>query len=172
MRNTRRCGASRYPVRVVVMVVMMLVHCGFGVATAAGAPDVRTQGGVVSAVANVTTHQFTVRVGDEVRDMPASMGKPGYETPLGTFEVLEKSRYLTMDSSTYGVPVDSPEGYRIDTEFAVRLTWGGIFVHSAPWSVESQGYANVSHGCINLSPENAQWFYENVQVGDTVTIVA
>ncbi|NLV77836.1 MAG: L,D-transpeptidase [Rhodococcus sp.] len=123
------------------------------------------------AVANRSTHQFTVSLnGQVVRTMPASMGKPGYETPVGTFPVLEKFRNLVMDSSTYGVPIDSPEGYRIDTEYAVRLTWGGIFVHAAPWSVDSQGWANVSHGCINLSTENAAWYYDNVAVGDPVIV--
>lgn len=155
-----------------VVAVILLLHLVFGGGAVAAPPGVRTQGGAVSAVANVTTHQFTVSIGDQVvRTMPASMGKPGHETPLGTFEVLEKYRNLVMDSSTYGVPIDSPEGYRIDTEYAVRLTWSGIFVHSAPWSVDSQGHENVSHGCINLSPENARWFYENVQVGDRVVIV-
>lgn len=124
------------------------------------------------AVANLSTHQFTVSIdGEVVRTMPASMGKPGYETPTGTFPVLEKFRDLVMDSSTYGVPIDAPEGYRIDTEYAVRLTWSGIFVHAAPWSVDSQGYENVSHGCINLSTENAAWYYDNVEIGDPVVIV-
>ncbi|WP_420752647.1 L,D-transpeptidase [Rhodococcus sp. O3] len=123
------------------------------------------------AVANLSTHQFTVSLnGEIVRTMPASMGKPGYETPTGTFPVLEKFRELVMDSSTYGVPIDDPEGYRIDTEYAVRLTWSGIFVHAAPWSVDSQGYANVSHGCINLSTENARWYFDNVKIGDPVVI--
>ncbi|OOL32594.1 membrane protein [Rhodococcus rhodochrous] len=123
------------------------------------------------AVANRSTHQFTVILnGEVVRTMPASMGKPGYETPVGTFSVLEKFRDLVMDSSTYGVPIDSPEGYRLDTEYAVRLTWGGIFVHAAPWSVDSQGYANVSHGCINLSTENAQWYFDRVKIGDPVIV--
>jgi lipoprotein-anchoring transpeptidase ErfK/SrfK len=173
MRTTPQRIRSRDPVRIIVAaIVMMVLHMGFGGVTASAVQIARTQGGAVSAVADVSTHQFTVSIGDQVvRTMPASMGKPGYETPLGTFEVLEKDRYLVMDSSTYGVPVDSPEGYRIDTEFAVRLTWGGIYVHSAPWSVDSQGYENVSHGCINLSPEDAQWFYENVEIGGLVTVV-
>ena len=163
MRQTRRL--------IGVAVAILLLHGAFGGGVAGAAPDFRTRGGVASAVADVSTHQFTVSVAGETRTMPASMGKPGHETPLGTFEVLEKYRDLVMDSSTYGVPVDSPEGYRLDTEYAVRLTWGGIFVHAAPWSVDSQGYENVSHGCINLSTENARWFYEHVQVGDAVTIV-
>ncbi len=163
MRQTRR--------RIGVAAAILLLHVAFGGGVAGAAPDLRTQSGVASAVADVSTHQFTVSVDGETRIMPASMGKPGHETPLGTFEVLEKYRDLVMDSSTYGVPIDSPEGYRLDTEYAVRLTWGGIFVHAAPWSVDSQGYENVSHGCINLGTENARWFYEHVQVGDTVTIV-
>lgn len=123
------------------------------------------------AVANRSTHLFTVSLnGAVVRTMPASLGKPGYDTPLGTFTVLEKFRDLVMDSSTYGVPIDAPEGYRIDTEYAVRLTWGGIFVHAAPWSVESQGNANVSHGCINLGTDNARWYYDNVKIGDPVIV--
>jgi lipoprotein-anchoring transpeptidase ErfK/SrfK len=45
-------------------------------------------------------------------------------------------------------------------------------VHSAPWSVGSQGYANVSHGCINLSPENAAWYFDTVSLGDPIIVVA
>ena len=53
---------------------------------------------------------------------------------------------------------------------AVRITWGGVYVHSAPWSLGSQGYANVSHGCINLSPNNALWYFNQVGIGDPVVI--
>ncbi|MCQ4120137.1 L,D-transpeptidase [Rhodococcus tibetensis] len=128
-------------------------------------------GDALVAVANTTTHQFTVSINDRVvQTMPTSMGKPGYETPLGTFPVLEKFRDMVMDSSTYGVPIDSPEGYRLYVEYATRITWGGIFIHGAPWSVASQGHENVSHGCINLSIENARWFYDNAKIGDPVIV--
>ncbi|MFC4373816.1 L,D-transpeptidase family protein [Nocardia halotolerans] len=136
--------------------------------------DQRTQfqtNGGVYAEANLSAHTFTVSIGGQVvRNMPASMGKPGFETPTGTFTVLEKFRSLVFDSRTIGIPLDDPEGYIIDGEYAVRLTWGGVFVHSAPWSVDSQGYANVSHGCINLAPGDAAWYYENVGIGDQVYI--
>ena len=123
------------------------------------------------AVADVSNHQFTVSIDDVVVQVfPASMGKPGFETPYGTFPVLEKFRNLIMDSSTIGIPVNSPEGYRLNTDYAVRITWGGVFVHGAPWSVDSQGYANVSHGCINLSTSNAGWFYNNSTIGDPVVV--
>ncbi|SLH57959.1 ErfK/YbiS/YcfS/YnhG family protein [Mycobacteroides abscessus subsp. abscessus] len=87
-----------------------------------------------------------------------------------TIPVLEKFRSIVFDSRTIGIPLSSPEGYLIDGEYAVRLTWGGVFVHSAPWSVDSQGYANVSHGCINLSPDDAAWYYNTVGIGDPVYI--
>lgn len=125
----------------------------------------------VTAVGDLSAHTFTVSIGGiPVRTMPASFGKPGFETPTGTFPVLEKFRYLTFDSRTIGIPLSSPEGYLIDGEYAVRLTWGGVFVHSAPWSVESQGYANVSHGCANLAPDDAAWYYGTVGIGDPVTM--
>ncbi|MFI5717122.1 L,D-transpeptidase family protein [Nocardia sp. NPDC051750] len=130
----------------------------------------QTNGGVV-ADANMSTHMFTVSIGGQVvRTMPASMGKPGYETPTGTYPVLEKFRNIIFDSRTIGIPLDSPEGYLIDGEWAERLTWGGVFVHSAPWSVDQQGNSNVSHGCINLAPADASWYYENVGIGDPVTV--
>lgn len=130
----------------------------------------RTNVGVV-AEADMSTHTFTVSIGGTVvRTVPASMGKPGWETPVGTFPVLEKFRNIIFDSRTIGVPLDSPEGYLIDGEWAERLTWGGVFVHSAPWSVDQQGNSNVTHGCINLAPEDAAWYYENVGIGDPVNI--
>ena len=98
------------------------------------------------------------------------MGKSGYETRNGTYYVLEKFADIVMDSSTYGVPVSDDEGYKIKVQDAVRIDNSGIFVHSAPWSVGSQGESNVSHGCINISPANAQWFYDNFGSGDAVVI--
>lgn len=132
--------------------------------------EFRTNAGVVGD-ADMSAHTFTVSIGGAVaRSMPASMGKPGWETPTGTFPVLEKFRSVVFDSRTIGIPLSSPEGYVINGEYAERLTWGGVFVHSAPWSVDSQGYANVSHGCINLAPDDAAWYYETVGVGDPVTV--
>ena len=140
---------------------------------AAGARSQFQVGDALVAVANTTTHQFTVSINDQiVQTMPASMGKPGYETPLGTFPVIEQFRDMIMDSSTYGVPIDDEEGYRLYVEYATRITWGGIFVHAAPWSVGSQGFENVSHGCINLSTENARWFYDNAKIGDPVIVTS
>jgi lipoprotein-anchoring transpeptidase ErfK/SrfK len=36
--------------------------------------------------------------------------------------------------------------------YSVRFTWSGDYMHDAYWSVGEQGYTDVSHGCVNLSP--------------------
>ncbi|MCM6777008.1 L,D-transpeptidase [Nocardia sp. CDC159] len=128
-------------------------------------------GDEVKSVADNNTHTVTVyRNGEEIRKMPTSMGKPKHETPNGTYYVGEKNRKMIMDSSTYGVPITDKEGYKLEVEYATRLSNSGIFVHSAPWSVAQQGVSNTSHGCLNLSPEDAKWFFENSQKGDPVIV--
>jgi lipoprotein-anchoring transpeptidase ErfK/SrfK len=130
-------------------------------------------GSAVVAVADISAHTFTVSIDEMVvREMPASMGKPKYPTPVGSFTALQKQRNVTFDSRTIGIPLDDPEGYLIKGEYGVRVTWGGVYVHSAPWSVGSQGSANVSHGCINLSPDNAAWYFDTVSVGDPIIVQA
>lgn len=101
---------------------------------------------------------------------PASMGRPEYPTPVGTYTVLAKDREVVMDSSTVGIPVDAPDGYLLDVDFTVRFTARGLFVHSAPWAVNSLGYENTSHGCVGLSPEDAEWYFNTVNVGDPVIV--
>lgn len=124
-------------------------------------------------VASISAHTFTVsRNGEVLRTMPASMGKPSRPTPVGNFSALSKERTVVMDSRTIGIPLNSSDGYLITASYAVRVTWSGVYVHSAPWSVNSQGYANVSHGCINLSPDNAAWYFNTVNVGDPIEVVA
>ena len=128
-------------------------------------------GDALVTVADDNTKQVTVtRNGEVVRTMPTSFGKPGHETPNGTYIVGEQLRDMYMDSSTYGVPIDSPEGYRTYVEYATRISYSGIFVHAAPWSVAQQGFTNVSHGCLNVSTEDAKWFFENAGKGDPVIV--
>ena len=128
-------------------------------------------GATVLGVASISAHTFTVSIdGVLMRQMPASMGKPRFPTPIGSFTVLGKEKSVVMDSRTIGIPLTDPEGYKLTVADAVRITWGGVYIHSAPWSVGSQGYANVSHGCINLSPDNALWYFNQVGIGDPVVI--
>jgi lipoprotein-anchoring transpeptidase ErfK/SrfK len=127
---------------------------------------------LVATIDNDTKQMEVVRDGVLEKTFPVSMGKPGYDTKNGTYYVLEKFADIVMDSSTYGVPVDDPsgEGYKLKVKDAVRIDNSGIFVHGAPWSEGSQGESNVSHGCINLSAEDAAWFRQNFGSGDAVVI--
>ncbi|WP_458860413.1 L,D-transpeptidase [Mycobacterium adipatum] len=124
----------------------------------------------VATIDDTTKQMEIMRNGELIKTMPVSLGKAGYETPNGTYYVLEKFADIVMDSSTYGVPIDSAEGYRIKVQDAVRINNAGIFVHGAPWSVKDQGVRNVSHGCPNLSPADAQWFFDNFGSGDPVVV--
>ncbi|WP_319448276.1 MULTISPECIES: L,D-transpeptidase [unclassified Mycobacterium] len=146
-------------------------------------------GAAVVGVANISEHTFTVSIDGvdagppsalpaphhrphwgEPGVFPASMGRPEYPTPVGTYTVLGKERSVTMDSSSVGIPVDAPDGYLLTVDWAVRITSRGLFVHSAPWAVNALGYDNVSHGCVSLSPEDAEWYYNTVDVGDPVIV--
>ena len=53
-----------------------------------------------------------------------------------------------------------PGYYKETVQLDARISNDGEFVHAAPWSDAQQGHSNVSHGCVNLSPANAQWFYD------------
>jgi lipoprotein-anchoring transpeptidase ErfK/SrfK len=140
-----------------------------------GQEDVTTRftiGDVVIATADDNTKTLTVRRnGEVVRTMPLSMGKDSTPTDNGAYIIGDRYSHLIMDSSTYGVPVNSPEGYRLEVDWATQMSYSGIYVHSAPWSVGSQGSTNVSHGCLNVSPANALWFYDNTKRGDIVEVV-
>ncbi len=138
---------------------------------AAGTKSNFKTGDSLVATIDDNTHQMNVmRNGKLEKTFPVSLGKKGYETPNGTYYVLERFADLVMDSSTYGVPIDGPEGYKLKVQDAVRIDNSGIFVHGAPWSVADQGKRNVSHGCPNLSPADAQWFYDNFGSGDPVVV--
>lgn len=131
-----------------------------------------TIGDRLVATADDDTKTLTIRRGDEVvKTMPISMGKDSTPTPNGIYVIGDRYRTLIMDSSTYGVPTNSPNGYRLEVDWATQMSYSGIYVHSAPWSIGAQGSYNASHGCLNVSPANAQWFYDNTRRGDVVEVV-
>ena len=117
------------------------------------------------------THEAKViRDGERIRTIPITTGKYGFETRSGTVLIVSKERTRIMDAATGGTDVTDPEYYRLEVEYAMRITYSGEFLHAAPWSVGSQGYANVSHGCIGMSTSNAQWLYDMSAIGDVVKI--
>jgi len=140
---------------------------------AAGTQETFFIGEALMATADDATHQLVItRNGVVEHSFPMSMGMAagGHQTPNGTYYVLDKKAKVVMDSSTYGVPVDSTYGYKVNVEDAVQFDNSGDYVHSAPWSVSDQGKRDVSHGCINISPTNAKWFFTNFGAGDPIVV--
>lgn len=124
-------------------------------------------------VTQVDAQSHTAKVfrdGERIRVMPITTGKAGFETRSGIKVIVSKERTRLMDAATGGTEESDPEYYRLEVEYAMRVTYSGEFLHAAPWSVGSQGYANVSHGCVGMSTENAAWLYEMSNVGDVVEV--
>jgi lipoprotein-anchoring transpeptidase ErfK/SrfK len=118
-------------------------------------------------VDNKTKTMSVFENGKPLKTMPVSLGKPSTPSSSGTMVIMERAEATIFDTLAELGPV---EGYRMNIEWAQRITWGGQFIHSAPWSVWDQGQTNVSHGCVNLSPENAEWLFERTKVGDPITV--
>ena len=119
---------------------------------------------------NAQTHQMQVfSNGELLRTLPITTGKPGFTTRSGVKVIMEKFAKRRMNSETVGINRNSPEAYDIDdVRWAMRVTYSGEFIHAAPWSVGSQGYANVSHGCTGMSTADAGWLYAMSRRGDVV----
>ncbi|MFJ6194547.1 Ig-like domain-containing protein [Micromonospora sp. NPDC092111] len=114
---------------------------------------------------NATKQMSVFQDGKLLRKIPVSLGKPSTPSSSGKMVIMEKHQQTTFD--TRGEP---DGGYVVDVEDAQRLTWGGEFIHAAPWSEGDQGYTNVSHGCANVSSTAADWLMGVTQVGDLVTV--
>jgi len=127
---------------------------------------------VVSTV-NVASHKLTVNIDGKVaRTIPVSTGDAGHRTREGTKVIMEKFSSIDMDAATTGVDSEDPGYYNIkDVRWAMRVTNSGEFLHAAPWSVGSQGFANVSHGCTGMSTANAAWLFNQSRRGDVVRFV-
>lgn len=131
-----------------------------------------TVGAAMVSTVDIAKHTMTVtRDGKVLRVVPVTTGKEGFATRNGTKVIMSKERRRVMDSTTIDIPEGSPDAYRLEVEYAMRLTYSGEFIHAAPWSVRSQGRANVSHGCTGMSMANAAWLYSISRPGDVVRYV-
>lgn len=131
------------------------------------------------AIADDATKTVSVYRNQElVTTMPTSMGKGGYATydgvdmhfwtQPGTYTVLDKASSVLMDSTTYGLPLSA--GYRVTVADGVRISNDGIYFHALPETMWAQGNTNTSHGCLNLSPDDASWYFDQAVAGDVVEI--
>jgi lipoprotein-anchoring transpeptidase ErfK/SrfK len=129
-------------------------------------------GGSLVAIASAASHHMRVWWNGHLKgNWPVSTGQPGDDTPDGHYLSFDMGNPVDMNSATYGVMPGDPGYYNVLVYDSVKFTNSGDYVHSAPWSVGEQGFANVSHGCVNVAPGNAAWYYAHSLLGDPITIV-
>ena len=113
------------------------------------------------AVGNTAAHRTQIYYDGKLRyDWPISSGRPGDDTPNGSYLTIEKENPVEMKGP----------GYDLMVPWSVRFTFSGDYYHDAYWSVGEQGFNNVSHGCVNLSPADAETYYNLAVPGDPITI--
>ena len=115
----------------------------------------RQQAGPVAIVISIPEQRVHVyRNGIRIAVSTCSTGKPGHETPVGVFVVLQKDKHHR--SSTY----DNAAMPNMN-----RLTWSGIALHAG----KLPGYP-ASHGCVRLPMEFSDRLFEITHLGTPVII--
>jgi lipoprotein-anchoring transpeptidase ErfK/SrfK len=129
---------------------------------------VATVGPAVTLTVDNKSKVMTItKDGKLLRTVPVSLGKAKTPSSSGTMVIIEKLRKTVFDTFAELGPT---QGYRTNIEYAQRLTWGGEYIHGAPWSEGVQGQTNVSHGCVNISMANARWLFGITKMGDPVVV--
>jgi lipoprotein-anchoring transpeptidase ErfK/SrfK len=114
-----------------------------------------------------------------IKTIPTSMGRhvsiPGDTGPIdlrtnsGPHVVVGGEKKIDMNSASFGLS-KGENAYRTTVPVGVRISYDGEYVHWADWSVPQQGKTDTSHGCLNVSPANAYWFYDFSKPGDIVDV--
>ena len=122
-----------------------------------------------SQIVKGNTHEHTMQVirdGQQIAEYPVSYGldsDPGRVTHSGVHVVMGKQATYAMSNPKYHYE-------NVVVPWAVRISNNGEFIHGLAASVWAQGKKNISHGCLNLSPERAKEYYDGVLTGDPVEI--
>ncbi|MGR6918964.1 Ig-like domain-containing protein [[Actinomadura] parvosata] len=113
---------------------------------------------------------YVYKDGKRVQTMRISAGMATtreYTTTSGVHLTMERGNPVRMISP--GRKKGDPGYYDVMINHAVRISNSGEYVHAKD-NVWAQGVRNVSHGCVNARPDQAKWFYDNMQRGDVVDI--
>lgn len=107
---------------------------------------------------DATTLRMTVTAdGAQFGTFPVSLGATDTPTSRGTKVIMEKG----LD-----IPMRGPGYYDPHVQYTQRLTYGGEYLHSAPWNVANIGHRSSSNGCTNLLPADAKKLYNTFEIGD------
>lgn len=118
--------------------------------------------------ADAGSHRIRVLdgAGAVIMDFPCSYGEGDLDrnvTRSGIHVVTEKYAdfYMTNPAAGYA---------NAHMRHAVRISNNGEFIHANPASAGAQGSSNVTNGCINLSPADAEQYFNSVMYGDPVEV--
>jgi hypothetical protein len=91
-------------------------------------------------------------------------GRDGFDTPTGTYAIYDRypvqSMYGSIGWESWYVP-DVPW---------VQYVVGGVALHGTYWHDQWGTGLRMSHGCVNLNIDDAQWLYGWADIGTEVTI--
>ena len=90
---------------------------------------------------------------------PVSLGSSQTPTSRGTKVIMEQGADISMRGPGYFDP---------HVQWTQRLTYGGEYLHSAPWNLANIGKRSTSNGCTNLIPAQAKQLYNFLKIGDVV----
>ncbi|MGX7679487.1 L,D-transpeptidase [Jatrophihabitans sp. DSM 45814] len=110
---------------------------------------------------DANTLQMTVKTDNRLYGTFAvSLGASNTPTARGTKVIMEKGADISMRGPGY---------YDPHVQWTQRLTYGGEYLHSAPWNVANLGVRSTSNGCTNLSPAVAKQLFNFLEIGDVVS---
>ncbi|PPJ62226.1 L,D-transpeptidase [Cuspidothrix issatschenkoi] len=113
---------------------------------------------------------YVSRADEIIASYPIAIGKKGWETPIGKFQVIHKEHYPIwrhpITGAIYESGTDSPLGDR----------WIGFWsdgrneigFHGTP-NVDLMGAA-VSHGCLRMRNSDVRMLYSQVKIGTSVLV--
>ncbi len=114
---------------------------------------------------NLSTQWLTAYEGAlEVYRAPVATGRDGFNTPAGEFAVYDK---LTMQTMTGSV---GDESWHVPDIPWVMYVVGGVALHGTYWHNAFGTGVRMSHGCINLGMDDAEWLYQWADIGTSVII--
>jgi lipoprotein-anchoring transpeptidase ErfK/SrfK len=117
-------------------------------------------GARIIGIVDDSQHKLTITSdGRNYGTFPVSLGASNTPTKRGIKVIMEKG---------VDIPMKGPGYYDPHVKYTQRLTYGGEYLHSAPWNLHNIGHFDSSNGCTNLRPADAKQLYGFLRIGDVV----
>ena len=131
--------------------------------------DMSTGTAIISTVSAISLRMTVTVDGKPYGTFPVSLGANNTPTARGTKVIMEKGADISMRGPGY---------FDAHVKWTQRLTYGGEYLHAAPWNctvgsgctgpANNIGHLSTSNGCTNLVPGTAEQLYNLMKIGDVV----